>query len=104
MNSLVIFLLVFAYIHGVPLGFPNTYFYVYALLIFSRCQSNTVLHAFSGDEIRRSCWYFFWIVNQVSAGRYTNLVGVIFLWAVIDNNPCICDGSIFSYFILAHEK
>ena len=61
----------------------------------SRCADYTVPHYFGRDHIGCSCCQFIWIINKVAANRDLYSIWVVFLGAVVDNNLCVRDRSIF---------
>ena len=55
----------------------------------------TVLHYFCRDHTGCACRELVWIIDKDSANRDPYLIWVVFLGAVVDDNLCVHDRSIF---------
>ncbi len=76
--------------------------------VFSAFRAkDAILHQFGSGKICHSHGQFSWIMNEVSAGCYTNSVWVFLLRMEINNDASICDclsfGDEFD-FIVSHDK
>ena len=61
----------------------------------SRCADYTVPHYFGRDHICCTCCQFVRIINKVAADCDSHSIRVVFLGAVVNNDSCVRDRSIF---------
>ncbi len=76
-------------------GFKIHVFDVRAIKIRSQGTDYTVPHNFCRDHVGRTCSEFVWLLNEVAANSDLHLIWVVLLGAVVDDNSCVRDGTIF---------
>ncbi len=96
-----------ACIHSGLAGFLGRFFLVKACILGSGRTNDTVPHDFGGGNVGCLCGQFTGVVDEISASGDMYMVGVSFLWAIIDNNPGVGDYAIFRNvcnFIMGEEE
>ncbi len=56
---------------------------------------DTVPHNFCRDHVGCTCGEFVWIIDEVAANGDSNLIQIILMGAVVDDNSCIRESTIF---------
>ncbi len=68
---------------------------VHATKFGSQVTDDTVPHNFCRDHVGCTCSEFIRIINEVAANDDGHLIWVVLLGAVMNDNSCICDSTIF---------
>ncbi len=76
-------------------GFEIHVFDVCATEFSSRSTDDTVPHNFCRDHVGSMCSEFVRIINEVVANSGAHSIWVVLLGAVVGDDSCICDGTIY---------